>query len=140
FSGERPRVRSLCRWVAAACVLRLAVGAGLFWLNKSGKPAPQVAKHNRYKNEVPAGGNKAVLTLGDGTVINLDSAANGVLTTQGRVRVVKLANGQLSYELEGQADGVVLYNTMRTPRGGEYRLSDRKSTRLNSSHVKSSYA
>ncbi|GEP95800.1 iron dicitrate transporter FecR [Chitinophaga cymbidii] len=123
FSDEKLRVRSLYRWLAAACVLLLAVGAGLFWLSKSEKPAPQVAQHNRYKNEVPAGGNKAVLTLGDGTVINLDSAANGVLTTQGRVRVVKLANGQLSYELEGQADGVVLYNTMRTPRGGEYRLS-----------------
>lgn len=123
FEKERPRVRSMrsWRWMAAAGILLLVACTAFFWQN--GQEAPQMAQHDRFKNEVPAGGNKAMLTLGDGTVIELDSAANGVLTTQGRVRVVKLANGQLSYELEGSAEGVVLYNTMRTPRGGEYRLT-----------------
>lgn len=125
FEKEKTKVRSLHRrwWMAAAGVLLLVACAALLWQFSPEKPVVQTAEqHDRYKNEVSAGGNKAVLTLGDGTVINLDSAANGVLTKQGRVRVVKLANGQLSYELEGAAEGVVLYNTMRTPRGGEYRL------------------
>lgn len=123
FEKEQPRVRNIrsWRWMAAAGILLLVACAAFFWPNRA--DLPQLTQHDRFKNEVPAGGNKAMLTLGDGTVIELDSAANGVLTTQGRVRVVKLANGQLSYELEGSAEGVVLYNTMRTPRGGEYRLT-----------------
>jgi ferric-dicitrate binding protein FerR (iron transport regulator) len=125
FEKEPTKVRSLYRWrwVAAAGVLLLACAA-LLWQFRPGKPAVQTAeRHERYRNEVSAGGNKAVLILGDGTVVNLDSTANGVLAQQGGVRVVKLANGQLSYETEGAAAGVILHNTMRTPRGGEYHLT-----------------
>lgn len=112
------------KWMAAAASLLLIVSAGLFFIKKPGplQQKPRMAEHTRYKNEVPAGGNKAVLVLGDGTVIELDSAANGELTQQGNARVVKLPNGQLAYEMNNDGSGEVMFNTMRTPRGGEYRL------------------
>lgn len=124
FEEERPRVRSLPvrRWLAAAGILLLVAAAALLWPRKSPQNFAEAPRIERYKNEVPAGGNKALLTLGDGTVIALDSAANGMVTQQGKVRVIKQANGQLSYEIEDGAEDVVMYNTMRTPRGGEYRL------------------
>ena len=112
------------KWMAAAASLLLIVSAGLFFIKKPGQlqQKVRVAEHTRYRNEVPAGGNKALLTLGDGTVIELDSAANGLLTQQGNARIIKLPNGQLAYETNDAGSDEVMFNTMRTPRGGEYRL------------------
>jgi ferric-dicitrate binding protein FerR (iron transport regulator) len=71
---------------------------------------------------VAPGGNRAVLTLSDGTQIPLDSAGNGVLAQQGNTRITKLSNGQLAYNGSGTSESQVLYNTMSTPLGGQYKL------------------
>ena len=88
---------------------------------KTTPPVVAESMKQRYKNEVPPGGNHATLTLADGSVISLDSAANGVLTQQGNVKIVKQSNGQLLYE--GAGNHEMMYNTMTTPRGGQYRLT-----------------
>ena len=110
---------------AAAAAVLLLLAAGTFWLSRERvREQPQQAQVLTVPVQVVApGGNKAVLTLGDGTVIALDSSDNGVLAQQGNVEVVKLANGQLAYEPLGHASDEILFNTMRTPRGGEYRLT-----------------
>jgi transmembrane sensor len=107
-------------WWAAASILLL--GTVAWWaLRPSTALMPVVAvKQDRYKNEVAPGGNKATLTLADGSVITLDSAGNGLLTQQGNVKIVKQSNGELSYE--GNGNGEAMYNRMATPRGGQYRL------------------
>ncbi len=126
------RVRRMAGWrgvAAAAAVLLLAAVAYLAM--KPEKQGQHLAEQPaRYRNEVPAGGNKALLTLGDGTVITLDSAANGLLARQGQVQVVKTANGELSYEGKGGFGDPAAVNTMRTPRGGEYRLTLPDGTRV----------
>ncbi|UYQ91392.1 FecR domain-containing protein [Chitinophaga horti] len=108
-------------WAAAAALV-LSAGAFFIW-----KPAPQprmlATPTPRYQNEVQPGGNKALLTLADGTVIELDSAANGVLATQNGAQVKKLANGQLVYDATAANGAPSGNNTMSTPRGGSYRLS-----------------
>lgn len=118
---ELPPVRRIrYGWWAAASVLLL--GAGGWWaLQRTTPKPPDLAnKQTRYKNEVAPGGNKATLTLADGSVITLDSAGNGLLTQQGDVKIVKQSNGELSYE--GNSNGEAMYNKMATPRGGQYRL------------------
>jgi len=72
--------------------------------------------------DVKPGGQKAILTLSDGSQIILDSAANGLLTQQGASAVIKLTNGQLQYSSSKIATAEVLYNTMSTPVGGQYQL------------------
>lgn len=122
----KPAVRLLQYWrpvAAAAMLLIMAATAFLLFRPEENNTGTFVAGQPRYRNEVPAGGNKAVLTLGDGTVITLDSASNGLLAQQGNVRIVKMANGQLGYEGGGGYGGTIANNTMRTPRGGEYRLT-----------------
>ena len=108
-------------WWAAASIL--LAGAGSWWLlqHKTTKPVIADSIRQRYKNEVQPGGNHAMLTLADGSVISLDSAANGVLTQQGNVKIVKQSNGELLYEGAGNRE--MMYNTMTTPRGGQYRLT-----------------
>ncbi|HET6995940.1 MAG TPA: FecR domain-containing protein [Chitinophagaceae bacterium] len=124
-SGKQPTYRlnrNWFRYAAAAAVLAIvATGVVLLTNKKSGQ---SVASGNGYsQNDLLPGGDKAVLTLSDGSKIILDSASNGVLTHQGNATVVKLSNGKLAYSLNGAATGKEgVYNTMTTPRGGKYQL------------------
>jgi len=91
-----------------------------------------------YKNDVKPGGNKAVLTLADGTKITLDEASDGTLTKQGNTTIIKLDDGRLAYNpqsISKLSSKAVLYNTLTTPRGGQYcvTLSDGTIVWLNAS-------
>ena len=109
-------------WWAAAVVVLVAAG-GYFLLNQHPRNDFAKAKPQSVplQNDIAPGGDKAVLTLADGSRVVLDSAANGALTRQGNVTVIKL-NGQLAYNKGGASQTEVLYNTISTPRGGQYQL------------------
>lgn len=109
-------------WWAAAVVVLVAAG-GYFLLNQHPRNDFAKAKPQSVplQNDIAPGGDKAVLTLADGSRVVLDSAANGALTRQGNVTVIKL-NGQLAYSAEGSKATEVLYNTISTPKGGQYQL------------------
>lgn len=68
---------------------------------------------------IPPGSNKAVLTLGDGSVVTLDSSGKQVIR-QGGV-AIQQQNGQLSYASQ-PADGGVHFNKLTTPRGGQFKV------------------
>ena len=80
------------------------------------------------------GGHHAVLTTSDGKAIILDSMPNGLLTQQGNTDVKKLG-GLLEYKAPASfiRDTVISYNTVSTPRGGQYQivLSDGSKVWLN---------
>lgn len=110
-------------WLAAAAVLfLLALGT---WLYTSTSFSPQdVPKALATTSPVIVpGGNKAVLVLGDGTNILLDSANNGNLTLQGNTTITK-TDGQLSYYNNKEAATALAasYNTLVTPKGGQYQV------------------
>lgn len=121
LAADKPTRRRIVplswKWAAAACILIIAAGA---WFMRQQPAKPAVTAVN--PPDVAPGGNKAVLTLADGSQITLDSAGNGVLAQQGGSRVTKLANGQLAYDNSGTSPEKILYNTMTTPRGGQYKL------------------
>jgi transmembrane sensor len=102
---------------AAAVVIVFGIGAYFWTTNKFANDNRQV------QTDVLPGGDKAVLTLADGSKIVLDSAANGNLAQQGNAAIVKLANGQIAYKLKGLAGSDVMMNTMATPKGGQYQLT-----------------
>lgn len=72
-------------------------------------------------NAFAAGGDKAILRLADGTEIELDSAGTHAIPQQGTVSIVN-ENGRLSYEAKAHAENI-LYNTIITPRGGQYEIA-----------------
>ncbi len=114
--------RSFFRVAASVAILLLvSIGVFLIYNNNKHTEVAKVEKPNPEKNDVAPGGNKAILTLADGSTIILDNAANGSLTEQGNTKVIKLDDGQLAYNSEGAA-GEVVYNTISTPRGGQYQL------------------
>lgn len=112
---------------AAAVVLLLPLSYYLF-IRTDHKEVAVTSDTVAMKTTIMPGRNKAVLTLADGSTILLDSAANGQLTRQGNTKVIKRGNGQLSYQVTGSNNGQaaintpVGYNTMTTPRGGQYQL------------------
>ena len=109
--------------VAASVILILSAGVYFMFFNKAQKDiAGTEYKVDNFKNDVAPGGNKAILTLADGSVIVLDSAQNGTLTNQGNTKVIKLDNGQLAYNSAGIKSTEVLFNTISTPRGGQYQV------------------
>jgi ferric-dicitrate binding protein FerR (iron transport regulator) len=113
------------RWVAAAAVLILMLGSAAYLVFYNNNAADKVAKgttqKERFRNDIPPGGNKAVLTLADGSTIILDNVQNGTLAQQGNTKVIK-EDGKLAYNLTSTGINEVLYNTISTPRGGQYQV------------------
>jgi ferric-dicitrate binding protein FerR (iron transport regulator) len=104
-------VRSWLSWAAAVAVIMLAV---YFWSQKEQSPAMTQLNKN-----VTPGMNKAILTLSDGSAIALDSAGKKMFR-QGNTAIYQ-QNGQLQYNVQGNAPAFS-YNTLTTPRGGQYQL------------------
>lgn len=107
------------RWVAAASVI-IMIAAGAYWWQNA--PRPDHSMVVIKNSQVVPGGNKATLTLANGRMIVLDSAANGALARQGNTQVIKLDNGELAYNADAQP-GTVDINTLSTPRGGQYQVN-----------------
>lgn len=110
------------RWLypaAAAAVVAVIIATAALWRLRPQQP---LAGHTQDPaHQVIPGGNKAVLTLADGSTITLDSAANGALARQGNVQV---RNGQLAYKAGGShTSGAVEYNMLAIPRGGQFRVT-----------------
>ncbi len=106
--------------VAAA----LLIGLGLYWW-KGYQGKVQLAQQQvavTQSVDLPPGGNKAVLTLGDGSSITLDSAGNGLLASQGGTSVTQAGKGQLVYKSEQEAAAVPVINTVTTPKGGQFHI------------------
>jgi len=124
--GQKKAPVSKMMWhrMAAAIVVLFVAGTGiyLFLTNKTTHP-PQIAVNSQhYNNDIPPGGNKAILTLANGSVIVLDTVQKGLLAKQGNTNIIKLANGELVYNSDKKNTGELVYNTVSTPRGGQYQM------------------
>jgi hypothetical protein len=125
--GKVIPIRYRAKWIriAAAAVIILAIGiTAILILSKNKEEKPLAKTPVPVQKDVLPGGAKAVLTLGDGRTVILDSAKNGALAVQGNIQVVK-SNGTLAYN-EQQQVGVAqnpVYNTVSTPKGGQYQLT-----------------
>lgn len=113
--------------VAAAILVTLSAG---FFLMKNYTAKQEALADQQIANDVLPGSNKATLSLSDGSQIVLNDAKNGMLTRQGNASIVKLANGEIAYQKDNVRTGIVLYNTMTTPRGGQYKLTLPDGTRV----------
>ncbi len=115
-----PTTRLWIRYVAAASIL-IVLSVGIVSVFRKNKDADDIAA--KKADDIPPGGNKATLTLANGTRILLDDAASGELARQAGVIITKTADGQLVYKaINDAADGEVLQNSISTPRGGQYKV------------------
>ncbi len=132
LAGQRKRRSLFSSWqMGVAASVILLVGIGLYWgFNKKPKVKQvEVAAH------VEMGGAKAILVTSRGDEIVLQDSSVQLITLGGGM-VAKNDGVQVSYkENEGAGkEDVLEYNTIRVPRGGEYKLflSDNTEVFLNS--------
>ncbi|SMC66380.1 FecR family protein [Pedobacter nyackensis] len=115
------------RYAAVAAAVLVVASAGIYF-------GLQFQKNNDkqdadYTSNIQAGKNRATLKLANGTIINLDSATNGEIAQQAGIAISKTADGQLVYhiaanaKIEKSATATEAYNTITTPRGGQYQIN-----------------
>lgn len=121
--------------IAASVILLFSVGM-LWKFGTISKNQPivtsKIATHKKVQDIAP-GGNKAILILMDGSSLVLDSSANGMISQQGNVSIQKLENGQLAYNVNGKEikeNEEGFYNTISTPRGGQYHITLSDGTKI----------
>lgn len=112
------------RRIAVAISVLLLVGLGTYFLiADGGLNKKEIVKNDSLHQNVAPGGNKAILTLADGSAIVLDSAHNGMVIQEGNAKIIKLSDGNIAYQKGNSEESTVHYNKITTPRGGQYQLT-----------------
>ncbi|MBL7698071.1 MAG: FecR family protein [Chitinophagaceae bacterium] len=126
LANRRPVRINFVRYAAAVVLLFGLAAATYFYLKPT--PSPQVATTNEREEplkDIQPGTQRAILTLSDGTTIELDNAANGLLAEQQGSKISK-SGAQITYLQPSSPLSPLTshtsYNTMTTPRGGLYHL------------------
>ena len=123
--ANKSRMSKIILWgtsIAAAILIIISIGSNFFLEKEIKLVEKEIAPSIYDKNP---GGNKAVLTLADGTKILLDDANNGTIAEQGGIQISKAADGSIIYampEIAENSSGNILFNTIETPKGGKYQI------------------
>ena len=120
--------------IAASILVFLTAGACFFAINNKARQT-LAANGKAQQHDIAPGGNKATLTLGNGSTIVLNGAKIGKIARQGNIIIRKAADGKISYSdiSGGNASKEIVYNSAATPQGGQYQfvLSDGTKVWLN---------
>lgn len=117
--GKKLSIFSWPRLAAAAAVVVMALGI-LFYLRNRPETAPRPIAQK--PTDFAPGGERAVLTLADGSTVVLDSAARGRIASQGNATIMKNGDGELSYQISEKEKAAAGMNTISTPAGGQYSI------------------
>ncbi|WP_316810057.1 FecR family protein [Pedobacter heparinus] len=131
-AGKPQRKLNTAWWWGIAAAITLLVGAAGFFRSKEAGVNP-LSKRSSKHDDIAPGGNKAFLTLADGTKISLTDAGNGEIAKQQGLSIQKTADGQLVYAVDEKAagkNGMAAFNAIETPKGGQYQINLPDGTRV----------
>jgi ferric-dicitrate binding protein FerR (iron transport regulator) len=123
-----PSVKTSFYWFSRiAAMLVLVVSSILiywYFINKQKVvvPAEIIVVKPIPPADILPGGDKAVLQLGNGSTIALDSIQTGALSSEGTVDINLSEKGLLSYIDKNPGISEWSYNKVIIPRGGQYKL------------------
>ena len=107
--------------VAASVILIISVFIVYRFTDKSSSNNNNIVASDTIK--LQPGGNRATLTLADGSVIDLTTAKNGEINYGKGSHVNKPADGELVYEATGSLVEVPAIHTLSTPVGGQFHVT-----------------
>lgn len=125
LEDRRTRRSEFIRRLSAAAIIVFIMSAGLYFFKQQ---QPDLLVENKPKpvtsGDIDPGGDKAILTLADGSKIMLDDKGKGLIATQSGISISKSADGTVTYQVTGdQGTGKTpTYNTIETPKGGKYQI------------------
>jgi transmembrane sensor len=102
---------------AAAIIILIGVGTFVWFTTDNNTGIKQSVKQAINTPNIPPGSNKALLTLSDGKVIELNKTSSQIITDH--TLSIENNSGQLIYK-KGE---LAVSNTMTTPKGGQYQLT-----------------
>lgn len=114
------------KYLVAACLLVIA-GTVLYIFNRvsnKGDIAKIPVNTNAFKNDVAPGTDKAILTLANGSTIELNNSGNNKIADENGATVSQ-QGAQLVYDVSKSPSidhSTLSYNKLSTPRGGQYQL------------------
>lgn len=126
-----PAGKSWWKYVAAAAVVAvLATGTWFYLKPIDNSPVAQQKGSSEAQEEIVPGSSKAKLTLADGKEIVLDAANDGKDIKDGDIFITTNLGRLIYNNGEAGANGQdpiavgspVLYNTVTTPKGGQYQI------------------
>lgn len=121
----RPLLARRVTWFRAAAAVLLLAGVGtLSYMHRARPKQPLEAQHRQaVLHEILPGQDKAILTLSGGRQIILDSATSDTVLTEGN-DIIASAKGTVAYNAGSSTEDTgAVYNTLSTPRGGQYKLT-----------------
>lgn len=115
-------------WKFAVAAILILVATGTYYFSRQSEESHPIARSKKNTNDVAPGGNKAILTLADGSEIVLDDAHNGEIANQSGITITKATDGQLIYSIANLAENSDLpakevINTITTPRAGQFQVN-----------------
>lgn len=121
-ANQERKYLKLQRYAAAILLLIGMFVAIYFALNQKESIDLSSILSSKNLSDITPGKEMAILTLSDGRKVLLDSTGEGVIAQQGSVSVVKTTNGEILYNTSGTKIEELVFNTMSTPKGGQYKL------------------
>jgi ferric-dicitrate binding protein FerR (iron transport regulator) len=122
--------------MAAAAALIIALGTITWWWLQQSNNGRTNDQPVAGTTDIMPGKNGAILTLGNGQQLVLDSTGNGALYSQPGLQIVK-RDSLIAYAapVDKAGSGPVSYNTLTTPKGRQFQvvLSDGTKVWLNAS-------
>lgn len=116
---SRGIIRFLPRIAAAASILLIIGIAGYFYFFYRHHNITNPKENIAVAKDLAPGTNGAVLTLANGSKVQLDDAKSGSIARQGNVQLNKANDSMLVYKANRNAASVG-YNTLETPMGKQY--------------------
>lgn len=121
--GKKGIVKRLfTRPLVAAAVVLLVASTGLYFLLTDRSQQDNMTASNRFKNDLPPGSDKAILTLANGASLALHDLDDNTRKQLESADMLRLDSGELAYKANGSAHHATGYNKLTTPRGGQFRL------------------
>lgn len=109
--------------VAIAASMLLFASAALVYLYQYHKVEIAPISNRLFFSQISPGGNKATLTLSDGSVIDLDDVVEGTIVSHQGIEITKTEDGQLVYKATNLSFGSSSEsNTISTPIGGQFQV------------------
>lgn len=120
INRQKKKIR-LWPLVAAAGAIAACLILILYYAFPERPKEDATVKNIALVDKILPGTNKAMLTLSNGSRINLTDGENGNLAEENQVVIKKTADGQVIYSAAEKTSAVV-FNTITTPRGGQYAI------------------
>jgi len=125
-STKKSKIKPLFKYISAAAILAIVFGGFYYSKIQNFSTVVSVAQTQKKNLDILPGTNKAILTLADGSTVVLDENTSSDISDQDGIKISKEKDGQLVYTIVNNkllnADKNIAYNTISTPKGGQYQV------------------